>query len=54
MFRQIVKEEIERIWGNGEITINLNNIMDGEVIAKKVIKVHNGIVRQTGASPLLI
>ena len=42
--------------GNGSkpITINATLTMDGEVVGKKVIKYHNGVVMQTGESPLMI
>lgn len=42
--------------GNGSKPININATftMDGEVIGKKVIKYHNGVVMQTGESPLLV
>ena len=43
---------------NGEngkdITVNATFEMDGEVVGKKVIKYHNGVVMQTGESPLLV
>ena len=42
--------------GNGSKPININATltMDGEVIGKKVIKYHNGVVMQTGESPLMV
>ena len=42
--------------GNGgkDININATFTMDGDVVGKKVIKYHNGVVMQTGASPLLV
>ncbi len=41
--------------GNGkDITVNATFEMDGEVVGKKVIKYHNGVVMQTGESPLLV
>lgn len=39
---------------NKEVTINATLEMDGEVVGKKVIKYHNGMVMQTGQSPLLV
>jgi hypothetical protein len=39
--------------GNGTVTVNATFEMDGEVIGQKVIKYHNGVVMQTGESPLL-
>lgn len=52
-FRKIVKEELASAGGK-DISIEISIPMDGETIARKVIKIHNGIVRQTGASPLLV
>ena len=42
--------------GNGgkPININITTEMDGEVVSKKVIKYHNGVVMQTGESPFII
>lgn len=42
--------------GNGgkNVTINATFEMDGEVVGRKVIKYHNGVVMQTGESPLLV
>ncbi len=42
--------------GNGgkNVTINATIEMDGEVVGRKVIKYHNGVVMQTGESPLLV
>ena len=42
--------------GNGSKPININATftVDGEVVGRKVIKYHNGIVMQTGESPLLV
>ena len=37
-----------------DVTINATFEMDGDVVGKKVIKYHNGVVMQTGASPLLV
>ena len=39
--------------GGGAVTVNATFEMDGEVIGRKVIKYHNGVVMQTGESPLL-
>ncbi len=40
---------------NGKpVTVNATFEIDGEVVGKKVIKYHNGVVMQTGASPLLV
>lgn len=36
------------------VTVNATFEIDGEVVGKKVIKYHNGVVMQTGASPLLV
>ena len=38
----------------GNITVNATLELDGEVVGKKVIKYHNGVVMQTGESPLLV
>lgn len=38
----------------GNITVNATLEMDGEVVGRKVIKYHNGVVMQTGESPLLV
>ena len=40
--------------GNGTYTFNITNTLDGKEIGKQVIKYHNGVVRQTGVSPLYI
>lgn len=40
--------------GNGSYTFNITNQLDGKTIGKQVIKYHNGVVKQTGMSPLLI
>ena len=40
---------------NGKpVTVNATFEIDGEVVGRKVIKYHNGVVMQTGASPLLV
>ena len=40
--------------GGKPVTVNATFEVDGEVIGRKVIKYHNGVVMQTGASPLLV
>lgn len=41
--------------GNGKaVTVNATFELDGEVVGRKVIKYHNGVVMQTGESPLLV
>ena len=40
--------------GGGETTVNAYLELDGDTVAKKVFKIHNGIVNQTGESPLTI
>ena len=40
--------------GSGSYTFNITNTLDGREIGKQVIKYHNGVVRQTGVSPLYI
>lgn len=39
---------------SGNVTVHATFEMDGEVIGRKVIKYHNGVVMQTGESPLLV
>ena len=39
--------------GGGSQTIRIINEIDGDVVGEKVIRYHNGIVMQTGESPLL-
>ena len=36
----------------GNFTFHINNHLDGKEIGKQVIRYHNGIVKQTGMSPL--
>jgi hypothetical protein len=38
----------------GSQTFRIINEIDGDVVGEKVIKYHNGVVMQTGASPLLV
>ena len=40
--------------GSKEVTVNAVLELDGDVVGKKVIKYHNGVVMQTGESPLLV
>ena len=40
--------------GGKPVTVNATFEIDGEVVGKKVIKYHNGVVMQTGMSPLLV
>lgn len=40
--------------GGGEYTFNITNTLDGREIGKQVVKYHNGVVRQTGRTPLTI
>jgi hypothetical protein len=50
-----VYEAMVRANGNGkDITINATFELDGTAIGKSVVKYHNGVVTQTGMSPLLI
>ena len=52
---QGVFEAMMRANGNGkDITINATFEVDGSAIGKSVVKYHNGVVTQTGMSPLLI
>ncbi len=50
-----VYSAVKEAMGSGSpITLNINNQLDGRSIGKQVIKYHNGVVKQTGLSPLLI
>ena len=51
-----VYEAITRASGFGskDITLNATFEVDGDTLGKKVIKYHNGIVNQTGESPLTV
>ena len=40
--------------GEGAYTFNISNHLDGREIGRQVIKYHNGIVKQTGRSPLYV
>jgi hypothetical protein len=40
--------------GGKEVTVNAVLELDGDIVGKKVIKYHNGVVMQTGESPLLV
>lgn len=40
--------------GNGNMNIHATFVMDGEVVGKQVIKYHNGVVKRTGTTPLMI
>lgn len=40
--------------GKGNMNIHATFVMDGEVVGKQVIKYHNGVVKRTGATPLMI
>lgn len=40
--------------GKGNMNIHATFVMDGEVVGKQVIKYHNGVVRRTGTTPLMI
>lgn len=40
--------------GEGSFTFNIMNQLDGKAIGEQVIKYHNGIVKQTGSSPLYV
>lgn len=39
---------------DGNYTFNIVNKLDGREIGRQVVNYHNGIVKQTGASPLLV
>lgn len=52
---QGVYQAMMRAGGNGkEITINVYPTIDGKEVGKAVVKYHNGVVQQTGLSPLII
>lgn len=40
--------------GDGSYTFHIVNKLDGREIGRQVVNYHNGIVKQTGASPLLV
>ena len=40
--------------GDGSYTFNIVNKLDGREIGRQVIDYHNGVVKQTGVSPLMI
>ena len=40
--------------GGKDVTINATFELDGSAIGKSVVKYHNGVVTQTGMSPLMI
>lgn len=40
--------------GKGHMNIHATFVMDGEVVGKQVIKYHNGVVKRTGTTPLMI
>ena len=48
---EAVKSAMSRGDG-GNFTFHINNHLDGKEIGKQVIRYHNGIVKQTGMSPL--
>jgi len=41
-------------YGNGNMNIHATFVMDGEIVGKQVIKYHNGVVKRTGTTPLMI
>lgn len=40
--------------GNNNMNLHATFVMDGEVVGKQVIQYHNGVVKRTGTTPLLI
>ena len=52
---QGVYQAMMRANGNGkDININATFQVDGKEIGKSFVKYHNGVVQQTGLSPLMI
>ena len=39
---------------NGNMEIHVHSHLDSREVGRSVIKYHNGLVKQTGSSPLLI
>jgi hypothetical protein len=40
--------------GGNDNTFHIPNELDGDRRGRQVVKYHNGIVKQTGSSPLLV
>lgn len=49
-----VRSAMQGHGGNGNMNIHATFVMDGEVVGKQVIKYHNGVVKRTGTTPLMI
>lgn len=49
-----VRSAMQGKGGNGNMNIHATFVMDGEVVGKQVIKYHNGVVKRTGTTPLMI
>ena len=49
-----VRNAMQGNGGNGNMNIHATFVMDGEVVGKQVIKYHNGVVKRTGTTPLMI
>lgn len=49
-----VRSAMQGNGGNGNMNIHATFVMDGEVVGKQVIKYHNGVVKRTGTTPLMI
>jgi hypothetical protein len=54
VYRAVVAAMNGTVASDKEITINATFQLDRNVIGKEIIKYHNGIVKQTGSSPLLV
>ena len=53
-FSNAVRSAMQGNGGNGNMNIHATFVMDGEVVGKQVIKYHNGVVKRTGTTPLMI
>lgn len=51
---QAVRSAMNGYGGNGNFNINATFMMDSEVVGKQIIKYHNGVVKRTGNTPLLV
>ena len=49
-----VRSAMQGNGGSGNMNIHATFVMDGEVVGKQVIKYHNGVVKRTGTTPLMI
>ncbi|MFV0395140.1 MAG: hypothetical protein ACK5LC_12235 [Coprobacillaceae bacterium] len=51
---QAVRSAMSGYGGKGNFNINATFMMDSEVVGKQIIKYHNGVVKRTGNTPLLV